>query len=426
MNTIYTFLTYIVDAFLPILSLFSKKIKFFYRGRKLSFSLLQAHISPEDKVIWIHTASLGEYEQGLPIIKELKRRFPEKKLVVTFFSPSGYEAKKYSKDADLLLYLPMDLPKRVNQFLDLLHPEMAIFIKYEFWQNYLYALKNRGIPTYLVSGVFRQEQLFFKKRSLGMRKVLSCFTYFFVQNEGAKLLLQSIGFSNVMVSGDTRFDRVLEILSRDNKLPFMEQFLGVAPCMVFGSSWKADESVYLPFLNAYKGNMKFVIAPHQVGDKNQINTLKEAIKKPTILFSEAQDKDLSAYQVLIIDTIGLLTRIYSYASVAYVGGGMGTKGLHNVLEPAVFRVPVVIGKHYEKFNEAKELIERGGIFSIKNTTEFIEVASVLFTNVIQREKAGLLNYNYIKSKAGATDTFIHYILDNSIEQETENPKGEEV
>ena len=202
MNTIYTFLTYIVDAFLPILSLFSKKIKFFYRGRKLSFSLLQAHISPEDKVIWIHTASLGEYEQGLPIIKELKRRFPEKKLVVTFFSPSGYEAKKYSKDADLLLYLPMDLPKRVNQFLDLLHPEMAIFIKYEFWQNYLYALKNRGIPTYLVSGVFRQEQLFFKKRSLGMRKVLSCFTYFFVQNEGAKLLLQSIGFSNVMVSGD--------------------------------------------------------------------------------------------------------------------------------------------------------------------------------------------------------------------------------
>ena len=264
MNFLYTLATRLVSCVLPLLALFNRKIKLFWKGRKESFRILQTHISADDQVIWLHAASLGEYEQGLPILKRLRELYPEKKLVVTFFSPSGYEAKKHSKDADVILYLPLDLPKRVNRFLNLLHPEMAIFVKYEFWQNYLFALKRRGIPTYLVSGVFRKDQLFFKKRSWGMRAVLPCFTHFFVQNENAKLLLQSIGFTNVTVSGDTRFDRVMEILSRDNKLPMIENFLSGAPCMVFGSSWKADEEVYVPFLNIYKGNMKFIIAPHEV------------------------------------------------------------------------------------------------------------------------------------------------------------------
>ena len=369
MNFLYTLAIRWVACMLPLLAVFNRKIRLFYKGRRESFRILQTHIGADDQVIWLHAASLGEYEQGLPILKRLRKLYPEKKLVVTFFSPSGYEAKKHSKEADVILYLPLDLPRRVDRFLHLLHPQMAIFVKYEFWPNYLLALKDRGISTYLVSGVFRKDQLFFKKRSWGMRAVLRCFTHFFVQNESAKLLLQSIGITNITVSGDTRFDRVMEILSRDNKLPFVERFLSGAPCMVFGSSWREDEQVYIPFLNAYKGNMKFIIAPHEVHNKEKIH--------------------------------------------AYVGGGMGNKGLHNILEPAVFSIPVVIGKNYDKFNEAKELIRREGVFSIKNTEEFTQIATFLFTDVIQRKKAGILNYNYIVSNTGATEKFISMINANN-------------
>ena len=411
MNFLYTLAIRWVACMLPLLAVFNRKIRLFYKGRRESFRILQTQIGADDQVIWLHAASLGEYEQGLPILKRLRELYPEKKLVVTFFSPSGYEAKKHSKEADVILYLPLDLPRRVNRFLYLLHPQMAIFVKYEFWPNYLLALKDRGIPTYLVSGVFRKDQLFFKKRSWGMRSVLPCFTHFFVQNESAKLLLQSIGITNITVSGDTRFDRVMEILSRDNKLPFVERFLSGAPCMVFGSSWREDEQVYIPFLNTYKGNMKFIIAPHEVHDKEKIHALRDSLRKHVAILSEVEGKDLSPYEVLIVDKIGLLTKIYSYAAIAYVGGGMGNKGLHNILEPAVFSIPVVIGKNYDKFNEAKELIRREGVFSIKNTEEFTQIATFLFTDVIQRKKAGILNYNYIVSNTGATEKFISMIND---------------
>ena len=409
MNFLYTLAIRWVACMLPLLAVFNRKIRLFYKGRRESFRILQTHIGTDDQVIWLHAASLGEYEQGLPILKRLRELYPEKKLVVTFFSPSGYEAKKHSKEADVILYLPLDLPRRVDRFLNLLHPQMAIFVKYEFWPNYLLALKDRGIPTYLVSGVFRKDQLFFKKRSWGMRAVLPCFTHFFVQNENAKLLLQSIGLTNVTVSGDTRFDRVMEILSRDNKLPFIERFISGAPCMVFGSSWREDEQVYVPFLNTYKGNMKFIIAPHEVHDKEKIYALRDSLHKHVAILSEVEGKDLSPYEVLIVDKIGLLTKIYSYAAIAYVGGGMGNKGLHNILEPAVFSIPVVIGKNYDKFNEAKDLIHREGVFSIKNTEEFTQIATFLFTDVIQRKKAGILNYNYIVSNTGATEKFISMI-----------------
>ena len=413
MNFLYTLSIRWVACMLPLLAVFNRKIRLFYKGRRESFRILQTHIGADDQVIWLHAASLGEYEQGLPILKRLRELYPEKKLVVTFFSPSGYEAKKHSKEADVILYLPLDLPRRVDRFLHLLHPQMAIFVKYEFWPNYLLALKDRGIPTYLVSGVFRKDQLFFKKRSWGMRAVLPCFTHFFVQNESAKLLLQSIGITNITVSGDTRFDRVMEILSRDNKLPFVERFLSGAPCMVFGSSWREDEQVYIPFLNVYKGNMKFIIAPHEVHDKEKIHALRDSLRKHVAILSEVEGKDLSPYEVLIVDKIGLLTKIYSYAAIAYVGGGMGNKGLHNILEPAVFSIPVVIGKNYDKFNEAKELIRREGVFSIKNTEEFTQIATFLFTDVIQRKKAGILNYNYIVSNTGATEKFISMINANN-------------
>ena len=406
MNILYTLITRLVACALPLLSLFSKKIKLFYRGRKESFHILETHIQEDDQVIWLHAASLGEYEQGLPIIKKLKEVFPKKKIAVTFFSPSGYEAKKHSKDADVILYLPMDIPKKVNHFLDLLHPEMAIFVKYEFWQNYLFGLKNRHIPTYLVSGMFRKDQLFFKKRSYGMRAVLPCFTHFFVQNENAKLLLQSIGFTNVTVSGDTRFDRVMEILSRDNKLSFVEEFLSGAPCMVFGSSWKADEDVYIPFLNSYKGNMKFIIAPHEVGNKDKILSLKERIHKYVGILSEVDKQKLPSYEVLIVDKIGLLTKIYSYASIAYVGGGMGEKGLHNILEPAVFGIPVLIGKNYNKFNEAKELVALGGVLSISSPEQFATAMDSLINSADKRAAIGAINSRYITEKQGATKAFL--------------------
>ncbi|MDO4879981.1 MAG: glycosyltransferase N-terminal domain-containing protein [Capnocytophaga sp.] len=404
----YSFIIYLVSLFLPILGLFNKKIKLFVKGRKQTIPILKEKIKNTDKVIWIHVASLGEFEQGLPIIKKLKHFFPEKKIVVSFFSPSGYEVRKNSPDADAVVYLPLDIPNKVKDFLNHTHPEMAIFIKYEFWKNYLSELHQRKIPTYLVSGIFRENQWFFKEYSFGMKKILSYFTHFFVQNEHSANLLHSIGLKNVTISGDTRFDRVLEILKRDNSLLFIEKFKNNSLCVVFGSSWEEDEAIYLPYLNA-NPDLKYIIAPHNIHPE-KIKILQEKIKLKTLLFSEKENKDLSNYQVLIIDTIGILTKIYSYADIAYVGGGMAT-GLHNILEPAVFGIPVVIGKNYGKFLEAKDLVSEKSVFSIFNIDEFSKILNYLKNNSNKRKELGQKNYNYIIKKSGATNIFMNFIKD---------------
>ncbi|GIJ94865.1 3-deoxy-D-manno-octulosonic acid transferase [Capnocytophaga stomatis] len=408
MKTLYTLSIYVVGFVLKIIALFNKKLKLFVEGRKNVFPYLQENIQKGERYVWVHTASLGEFEQGLPVIKALKNR--GKKILVTFFSPSGYEIRKNSPDADLVVYLPLDTPKNARKFLEIVQPEMAIFVKYEFWYHYLNELKNRGIRTYLLSGIFRENQIFFKPYGAMMRDCLRAFYHFFVQNEKSKKLLQSIGFENITVSGDTRFDRVSEILKRDNSLDFMEAFKGNSLCVVFGSSWESDEEIYLKAINySDNKNVKYVIAPHDIKPE-KIDSFRRKIALKTVFFSEKEGKNLSEYDVLILDTIGILTKVYSYADIAYVGGGMGNSGLHNVLEPAVFGIPVMIGKNYDKFAEAKELVERGGVISVSTEKELEEKLSLLIQNLDKRAEIGKINADFVEKNSGATDKFLEIVF----------------
>lgn len=379
--------------------MFNKKIKLFVEGRKHVFDKLAREIHKEDKVIWFHTASLGEFEQGLPVIEQTKKEFPRHKILVTFFSPSGYEVKKNTKST-IITYLPLDTKKNVKRFLKITNPVLAIFVKYEFWPNYLNELKKRNINTLLISAIFRKKQVFFKPYGGFMRKSLKTFNHFYVQENNSKELLEKIGFYNVTVSGDTRFDRVSEILERDNNLPFVENFKQGKLCVVAGSTWPEDEKLLIDYINNHSKGEKFIIAPHNIKTAN-IDALKKSFSAKTILFSQKEGKNLAEYDVLIVDTIGLLSKIYNYADVAYVGGGMGTSGLHNTLEPAVFGIPVIIGKNYSNFKEAYELIELGGILSIYDKKTFRENLSKILEFKTLRDKIGIINKKYIQINKGA-------------------------
>ena len=406
MKILYTLSLYIIKAILPLIALFNKKIRLFVSGRKIVWTTLNEKLDKNARYVWLHAASLGEFEQGLPVAKALRAQ--GYKILITFFSPSGYEVRKNTPDADIVVYLPLDTRANACKFVQLVNPVMAIFVKYEFWINYLNELEKAQVPTYLLSGIFRKDQIFFKPYGGMMRKALHCFTHFFVQNDLSKELLGSLGFTNVTVSGDTRFDRVAEIAERDNHLDFIEQFKGDALCVVFGSSWSADEEVYLQYLNTCKANVKFIIAPHNI-HPTEIAVLrdnKQKLDRKVALFSEKDTLNLPDYEVLILDTIGMLTKVYSYADIAYVGGGMGTSGLHNVLEPAVFGIPVIIGKNYEKFNEAKELVALGGVLSVDSREAFAEVMNSLVNSAEKREIVGNINREYITAKKGATNAFL--------------------
>jgi len=307
---LYNLVVQIAGFLLKIIALFSPKIKLFVDGRKSVFATLSEKINSEDKTIWFHAASLGEYEQGLPVIEKIKEKYPSHKIVVTFFSPSGYEVRKNNTVADVTVYLPLDTKSNAQQFLKLVHPEIVFFIKYEYWPNYLNELKKGKIKTYLISGIFREKQSFFKWYGGFYRNALKTFDYFFVQNESSKKLLQSIGYSNVKISGDTRFDRVVSILERDNSLDFIADFKNDTTTIVIGSSWPKDESLLIDYINKSSENVKFIIAPHNIKTE-QIEQLKNSISKKTVLFSEKEDKDLADYTVFLIDTIGILTIYYS-------------------------------------------------------------------------------------------------------------------
>lgn len=408
---IYNILISIVGFFLKIIALFNKKIKLFVDGRKQSFNILSEKLNPDDKTIWFHVASLGEYEQGLPVMEEFKKKYPNHKLVVTFFSPSGYEVRKNNPIADVTIYLPWDTKSNVKKFLKIVQPEKAIFIKYEFWINYLSELKKQNIPTYLVSGIFREKQAFFKWYGGFYRKALKTFDYFFVQNESSKKLVESIGFKNVVISGDTRFDRVFAISERDNHLGFVTQFKGNDLLFVAGSTWEADEKLLVNYINKTDKKAKFIIAPHNIKSE-QITNLKSQISKSVILFSELSSsppsEGLGEACVLILDTIGLLTKVYSYADLAYVGGGFGNPGVHNVLEPAVFGIPIVIGENYSHFAEATELVNLNGIISIKNQTEFDSVLDKLFQDDSYREEKGKICSDFVLNQKGATKIVMDY------------------
>ncbi|MBG6186305.1 3-deoxy-D-manno-octulosonic-acid transferase [Flavobacterium sp. CAN_S2] len=411
MLSLYNLIVQFAGFLLKIMALFSQKMKLFVDGRKVVFPLLEQKIKPTDKTIWFHAASLGEYEQGLPVIEKIKDKFPSHKIVVTFFSPSGYEVRKNNAVADVTVYLPLDTKKNAQQFLQLVHPDLVFFIKYEYWPNYLAELKKSNTKTYLISGILRPNQLFFKWYGGFYRDALDAFTYFFVQNETSKKLLQQLGKTNVAVSGDTRFDRVATILEKDNSLDFISDFKDNKLTIVVGSSWPKDEDLVVNFINSNTFDVKFIIAPHNIKEE-QIQQLKNSITKKTVLFSQKEGKQLADFNVFIIDTIGILTKIYSYADIAYVGGGFGNPGVHNVLEPATFGVPILIGPNYSHFAEAIALVNMEACVSVNNQKELNEALENLIHNDDIRNEKGHMCSTFVQMNKGATAIILKNILND--------------
>ncbi|WP_091896103.1 3-deoxy-D-manno-octulosonic acid transferase [Polaribacter sp. KT25b] len=408
MNFLYNILVFKATMLLSILAFFSKKLKLFVDGRKETFSKISA--LKNEETIWIHAASLGEFEQARPIIEELKKDYKQYKILVTFFSPSGYEIRKNYNLADVVCYMPLDSRTNARKFIETVNPKFAIFIKYEFWPNFLNELKKKEIPTILVSGILRKNQIFFKFYGGFMRKSLQAFNHFFVQNQISKELLNSISFNNVTIAGDTRFDRVSKILEQDNSLDFINQFKDHKYTVVAGSTWQEGEELLVNYINNNASeDEKFIIAPHNI-KQEAILELQKSINKKTVLFSDKSDKNLSEYQVFIIDTIGILTKIYAAADIAYVGGGLNT-GLHNILEPATFGIPVIIGNKYDKFKEALDLVKIGGCISIKNQEEFTNNLIHLKKDGNFRKLTGVINKRYIKDNLGATKLVMNYLKD---------------
>lgn len=409
MNYIYNIGIQLIRFGLKGFSLFSDKIRKGNVGRKITFEILRENLKKTDSTFWFHCASLGEYEQGLPLFNVIRERFPKHKIVLSFFSPSGYEVRKKSPIADIVVYLPLDTKSNAKKFLDIVKPELTVFVKYDIWPNYLMELKKRQFRAILISANFRETQSFFKFYGKPLRDALFAFEHIFTQNESSKKLLVTIGYDNVTVSGDTRFDRVSNQLEQNNHLDFVETFKQNKLCVVAGSTWPDDEAFLTEFINnEFSSNVKFIIAPHNI-KKEQIKSLQEKLVVKSVLFSEKTTEQLKDAQVLIVDTIGLLSKIYSYADIAFVGGAVGTTGLHNILEPAVFGVPIIIGSNHSKFPEARAMISLNGVFSISTQKEFNTVLIDLIANPTKRSNAGNSNSNYTKENKGALNKIMTYL-----------------
>ena len=381
---------------------FHKKTKKGQEGRGESYQILAQELKKTDKVIWMHCASLGEYEQGLPVFEALKTHYKDHKFVMTFFSPSGYEIRKNNPISDVVVYLPLDQKSEVKKFLDLTHPDLVVFVKYDLWPNYLLELKRRNITSILISALFRPSQAYFKFYGKWFKKLLFSFDHIFTQDSGSKALLNSIGYDAVTVSGDTRFDRVGNQTTIDNSLDFIAEFKNNQICIVAGSTWPEDELLLVKYINNCKDGIKFVIAPHNM-DLNQIKSLTKRIQKPTVLYSNYKNETLNDKTVFVVDTIGLLTKIYNYADIAYVGGAMGTTGLHNTLEAATFGVPIVIGKNHKKFPEANAMLSNGGLFSIRAFESLESTLNMLVNDPKKRVECGRKNKDYIEVNKGASE-----------------------
>lgn len=386
-----------------VASFFSKKVRTMWKGEHRTFRVLREKIDPNAMYIWFHAASLGEFEQGRPIMEAIRREHPGYKILLTFFSPSGYEVRKNYDGADIVVYLPIDTKRNARRFLRLTNPVMAFFIKYEFWSNYLHMLKERHVPTFSVSSIFRPNQIFFRAYGKGYGKVLDCFTHFFVQNEESRDLLKSIGIDCVSVTGDTRFDRVLQIRDAGKSLPIVENFVGGTAeerphVFIAGSSWPPDEDIFIRYFNEHR-DWKLIIAPHVIGDDHMKQILGK-LERKTVRYTEATTENVVGAECLIIDCFGLLSSIYRYADVTYVGGGFGV-GIHNVLEAAVWRKPVIFGPNNKNFQEAQGLLKAGGGFEITSYDDFVGVMRKLADDKAleqSRERAG----GFVESLAGAT------------------------
>ena len=386
-----------------VASFFSKKVRAMWKGEHRTFRVLREKIDPNAMYIWFHAASLGEFEQGRPIMEAIRREHPGYKILLTFFSPSGYEVRKNYDGADVVVYLPIDTKRNARRFLRLTNPVMAFFIKYEFWSNYLHMLKERHVPTFSVSSIFRPNQIFFRAYGKGYGKVLDCFTHFFVQNEESRDLLKSIGIDCVSVTGDTRFDRVLQIRDAGKSLPIVENFVGGTVenrphVFIAGSSWPPDEDIFIRYFNEHR-DWKLIIAPHVIGDDHMKQILGK-LERKTVRYTEATTENVVGAECLIIDCFGLLSSIYRYADVTYVGGGFGV-GIHNVLEAAVWGKPVIFGPNNKNFQEAQGLLKAGGGFEVTSYDDFVGVMRKLADDKAleqSRERAG----GFVESLAGAT------------------------
>lgn len=399
----YQIAIYLFQLGVAVASLFNKKVKTMWQGERNAFSVLKEKVDPQAKYVWFHAASLGEFEQGRPLMELLRKNHPEYKILLTFFSPSGYEVRKNYQGADIICYLPIDTIGNSRKILRTIRPCMAFFIKYEFWYNYLHILKHRNVPVYSVSSIFREDQIFFKWYGRQYAYVLKCFSRFFVQNKESKDLLATIGITNVDVVGDTRFDRVLQIKEQAKQLSIVEAFVrGDSPCKVFvaGSSWPPDEDIFINFFNEHK-DWKLIIAPHVIGEDHLTQILSK-LKRNTIRYTQATPESAAKAECLIVDCFGLLSSIYHYGDVAYVGGGFGV-GIHNVLEAAVWDIPVIFGPNNKKFQEAQGLKAAGGGFDISTADDFRQVMSRFMNDQEYLSTAGKNAGAFVQSLAGVTD-----------------------
>ncbi len=405
----YDFGIYLFSFALRVLSVFNPKIKKGVIGRKKTFTKLETDLKNAEKTIWFHCASLGEYEQGLPVFERVRTAYKDHYIVLSFFSPSGYEIRKNSAIANTVVYLPLDTKSNARRFIDLVQPDLTVFVKYDIWSNHLLYLKQQNLRAILISATFRKNQLYFKSFGNKQKSALLSFEHIFVQNEHSKALLSSIGYDAVTISGDTRFDRVSNQLQQDNTLNFISEFKGDSLCIVIGSSWPEDESILLPFINKHaSADLKFIIAPHEI-NKTHINDITSKLTVDYAVYSSRDHQAIDASKVFVVDTIGLLTKIYSYADIAYVGGAMGTTGLHNILEPAVFGCPVIIGKNHHKFPEAKQMIDEAGVISIKDQKELEQQLNDLIISSELRENLGLKNATFIENNRGAVIQITNFL-----------------
>ena len=411
---IYNIVIYFVLWGIAIASLFNEKVRNMWRGEREAFKILKQKVDPNAKYIWFHAASLGEFEQGRPLMERIRKDYPQYKILLTFYSPSGYEVRKNYEGADIICYMPVDTRLNAIRFLRLVRPVMAFFIKYEFWSNFLHILKHRNIPTYSVSSIFREDQVFFKWYGRSYAGVLKCFTRFFVQNEESKRLLEGIGITAVDVVGDTRFDRVLQIKEAAKQLPICEAFrTGVASSQsadvphhdfkvfVAGSSWPPDENIFIPFFNEHK-DWRLLIAPHVIAEEHLKLILSLIKGKKVVRYTQTTPEEAAEADVLIIDCFGLLSSMYNYGDVAYIGGGFGV-GIHNTLEAAVWNMPVIFGPNNKKFQEAQGLLKSGGGFEINTYEDFSGLMSSLMNDEAFLKQAGDKAGAFVAHLAGATD-----------------------
>lgn len=412
MRLLYSLGIYLYGLLLRLVAPFHSKAKLWVDGRRDWYAYMSQTVETGQKHIWFHFASLGEFEQGRAVLESIKKDFPTKKIVITFYSPSGYEVRKNTNLADYVFYLPDDTAKNAKLFIDLINPEFVVFTKYEYWYHYFSELQNRQIPLLMISAIFRPDQIFFQSYGGFFRKILSAVTYFFMQNEESVHLLKEHGFRNVGLTGDTRFDRVVELPKQLRRIPEVVQFVGESPVLVAGSTWLEDEQILKEIMLIFP-KWKLILAPHEIHDahiKSILELFPGALQFSN--YPSYADQKIIDSQVLIIDNIGMLSSLYGYGKIAYIGGGFGV-GIHNTLEAATYGVPVIFGPKYHKFQEAKDLIEQGAGFSIHNREELIKVFTCLQDNV-KREYAGKQAKQYVQQHAGATAIIMKYLYSSKL------------